>query len=221
MSHSGTKTSQMSDDELPASDSIYQMSNSMVDSMSDNMLDSKIDSMSDYELPISDSKLNDKLNNKPNDKFNKPNDKFSDKLNGKISEAIKTIELEEVVEKLPDGIDTPLGKIRENGVDLSGGEWQRVAIARALVSNAPIHILDEPTAALDPVAESRIYEMFGRVSAGKSTIFITHRLGAAKLADEILVINEGCVTEKGSHNELMAKGGIYADMFESQRSWYN
>jgi ATP-binding cassette subfamily B protein len=63
--------------------------------------------------------------------------------------------------------------------------------------------------------------MFGRVSAGKSTIFITHRLGAAKLADEILVINEGCVTEKGSHNELMAKGGIYADMFESQRSWYN
>lgn len=214
MSHSGTKTSQMSDDELPASDSIYQMGDSMKDSMSDNMIDSKIDSMSDYELPISDSKLNDKLNNKPNDKFN-------DKLNGKISEAIKTIELEEVVEKLPDGIDTPLGKIRENGVDLSGGEWQRVAIARALVSNAPIHILDEPTAALDPVAESRIYEMFGRVSAGKSTIFITHRLGAAKLADEILVINEGCVTEKGSHNELMAKGGIYADMFESQRSWYN
>ncbi len=196
MSYNGIKTS--------------QMSNSMVDSMSDNMIDSKIDSMSDYELPISDSKLNDK-----------PNDKFNDKLNGKISEAIRTIELEEVVEKLPDGIDTPLGKIRENGVDISGGEWQRVAIARALVSNAPIHILDEPTAALDPVAESRIYEMFGRVSAGKSTIFITHRLGAAKLADEILVINEGCVTEKGSHNELMAKGGIYADMFESQRSWYN
>jgi len=106
-------------------------------------------------------------------------------------------------------------------VDISGGEWQGVAISRALISNAPIRILDEPTAALDPVAESKIYEMFGKVSAGKKTIFITHRLGAARLADEILVIDGGCVAERGSHDELMAKEGIYAEMFESQRSWYN
>jgi len=138
----------------------------------------------------------------------------------KINDALKTIELTDTIEKLPNGIDTYLGKIKENGVDISGGEWQRVAISRALVSCAPIYILDEPTAALDPVAESNIYEMFGRVSTGKSTIFITHRLGAAKLADEILVIDDGRVSEKGSHNELINEGGIYAKMFESQRSWY-
>jgi len=139
---------------------------------------------------------------------------------GKIKEALGTIELTEAIEKLPDGIDTYLGKIKEGGVDLSGGEWQRVAIARALVSNAPVYILDEPTASLDPLAESNVYEMFGRVSTGKSTIFITHRLGAAKLADEILVIDDGRVSEKGSHGELMNRDGMYAKMFESQRSWY-
>ncbi|MEG6614164.1 hypothetical protein V6C42_15070 [Pseudoclostridium thermosuccinogenes] len=80
--------------------------------------------------------------------------------------------------------------------------------------------LEYRPASLDPVAESNVYEMFGRVSAGRSTIFITHRLGAAKLADEILVIDEGRVVEKGSHSTLMKKGGLYARMFESQRSWY-
>ncbi|PNT90932.1 ABC transporter ATP-binding protein [Clostridium thermosuccinogenes] len=138
----------------------------------------------------------------------------------KVREALKTVELTEAVEKLPNGIDTYLGKIKEKGVDMSGGEWQRLAIARTLVSSAPVYILDEPTASLDPVAESNVYEMFGRVSAGRSTIFITHRLGAAKLADEILVIDEGRVVEKGSHSTLMKKGGLYARMFESQRSWY-
>ncbi len=120
----------------------------------------------------------------------------------------------------PKGMDTPLGKIKEGGAELSGGEWQRVAIARALYSPAQIQILDEPTAALDPTAESHLYELFGRVSAGKSTIFITHRLGAAKLADEIVVINNGKVWEKGSHEELIKAGGIYAEMFQAQRSWY-
>jgi ATP-binding cassette subfamily B protein len=139
----------------------------------------------------------------------------------KINDALKTIELTDAIKKLPSGIDTYLGKIKEDGIDISGGEWQRVAIARTLVSCAPIYILDEPTAALDPVAESNIYEMFGRVSTGRSTIFITHRLGAARLADEILVIDNGTVSEKGSHNELISKDGIYAKMFESQRSWYN
>lgn len=128
--------------------------------------------------------------------------------------------LKEVIEKLPNGIDSYLGKIKECGTDLSGGEWQRLAVAKALYSQALVRILDEPTAALDPISESNMYEMFGKISKGKTTIFITHRLGAAKLADEIIVINEGIVAEKGNHNMLMSLGGIYAKMFESQRSWY-
>jgi ATP-binding cassette subfamily B protein len=95
-----------------------------------------------------------------------------------------------------------------------------VAIARSLVNRAPIHILDEPTASLDPVAESEVYEMFGKISRGKSTIFITHRLGAARLADEIFVIDDGHVAEQGTHGELIDKGGIYAEMFEAQRGWH-
>ena len=138
-----------------------------------------------------------------------------------ILEAVQALGLEEALSKLPEGFDTPLGKIKERGVDLSGGEWQRVAIARSLVSRAPVRILDEPTAALDPVAESEIYELFGRISRGRTTIFITHRLGAARLADEILVIAEGRVAEQGSHEALMALGGFYAEMFEAQRGWYS
>jgi ATP-binding cassette subfamily B protein len=137
-----------------------------------------------------------------------------------IREAADSLALSEAVSKLPEGLNTPLGRIKETGVDLSGGEWQRVAIARSLVSRAPIHILDEPTAALDPVAESEVYKMFGEISKGKSTVFITHRLGAARLADEILVIADGHVVEQGSHTELINIGGVYAEMFEAQRGWY-
>lgn len=138
----------------------------------------------------------------------------------RMEEAAEVIGLRKAVDALPEGFRTPLGKIRENGVDLSGGEWQRLAIARTLYSEAAMQILDEPTAALDPVAESGIYELFGRISAGKSAIFITHRLGAARLADEIIVIDDGKVAEKGSHEALLFKNGIYASMFEAQRSWY-
>lgn len=138
----------------------------------------------------------------------------------RLKEAINTISLDEAVGKLPDGVNTWLGKIKDEGVDLSGGEWQRVAIARNLYSGRPVSILDEPTAALDPVAESNIYEMFGRISAGKSTIFITHRLGAARLADEILVIDDGRVAEQGNHSFLVELDGIYAKMYESQKGWY-
>ena len=130
------------------------------------------------------------------------------------------VELDDTIVGLKKGIDTPLGKIAENGEDLSGGQWQKVAIARSLMSRAPIKILDEPTAALDPIAESRIYGEFERLMKGKTTIFISHRLGSTKLADEILVINEGSIVERGSHEELMRHSGVYTEMFESQRKWY-
>ena len=137
-----------------------------------------------------------------------------------IYEAISLMDLDNLTGNLSDGINTYLGKIKENGVDMSGGQWQRIALARNIYSSSLIRILDEPTAALDPVAESNIYEMFGKISTGKPTIFITHRLGAARIADEIIVIGDGKVEEKGSHESLIEKGGIYAQMFESQRSWY-
>lgn len=138
----------------------------------------------------------------------------------RLEEAVSLLDLQDTLDKLPQGKKTYLGKIKEGGMDLSGGEWQKLAIARALYNPAKIRILDEPTAALDPVAESNIYEMFGKISQGESTIFITHRLGAAKLADEIIVIADGAVAEQGDHETLMKKGGIYAEMYESQRSWY-
>jgi ATP-binding cassette subfamily B protein len=137
-----------------------------------------------------------------------------------IVEALEILSVGGAVSKLPEGIHTPIGKIKEGGVDLSGGEWQRIAIARSLISGAPVHILDEPTAALDPIAESEVYRLFSKISAGKSTVFITHRLGAARLADEIFVIADGRVAESGPHGALMEMGGIYAEMFEAQRGWY-
>ena len=138
----------------------------------------------------------------------------------KINKIIEQLELGDLVNNLPNGLDTYLGKVKEGSVDISGGQWQRLAVARALYSNASIRILDEPTAALDPIAESNIYKMFGKISEGLTTIFITHRLGAAKLADKIVVLSEGKVAELGNHDSLISQNGIYASMYNSQKSWY-
>ena len=139
----------------------------------------------------------------------------------RMYDALHAIELDDTVSRLPNGVNTYLGKITQNSVDLSGGEWQRLAIARSLYSDAPLSILDEPTAALDPVAESNIYQIFKQISAGKSALFITHRLGAARIADEIIVIDGGKVAEQGSHDKLLTQNGIYADMFNTQKGWYD
>ncbi len=134
--------------------------------------------------------------------------------------AAELVGLTPAVERLPQGFDTPLGKIKEGGQDLSGGEWQRVAMARTVASRASLYILDEPTAALDPLAESRLYDEFAELSRGKTTVFISHRLGSTRLADCILVLDNGAVAEAGTYDELMAADGLYAEMFEAQRSWY-
>lgn len=125
-----------------------------------------------------------------------------------------------LAEDLPQGVDTPLGKVMPDGQDVSGGQWQRIAMARCIASPAPIRILDEPTAALDPIAESEVYSRYAGISAGKTTIFISHRLGSTKLASHIFVMDRGRIVQEGSHAALMAEGGLYAAMYESQRGWY-
>ena len=124
---------------------------------------------------------------------------------------------------LADGIaelDTPLGKLEENGVDISGGEWQRIAVARACLPDCAFVILDEPTASLDPVAESDMYHSFAEVLKNRGCIMISHRLASARMADKIIVLSNGIVTEVGGHDDLMAMGGLYARMYESQSAWY-
>jgi len=137
-----------------------------------------------------------------------------------VAAAVTSAGLDELVAKLPEGIATQLGRLTDNGADISGGEWQKIAIARALFSRAPVKVLDEPTAALSPMAESEMFAMFAENTGYDTTIMISHRLGSTKLADCVLVFDKGGIAEQGSHTELMKKNGVYAEMFESQRSWY-
>ncbi|MBS4455560.1 ABC transporter ATP-binding protein [Tuanshanicoccus lijuaniae] len=140
--------------------------------------------------------------------------------NDELENVIEKTQLSEMVQQLKEGAHTLLGKISKEGTDLSGGQWQKIAISRTLISPAPIKILDEPTASLDPMAESIIYKEFEEVMKGKTTIFISHRLGSTKLAEKILVMDEGKLIESGSHQTLLDKEGVYAAMFEAQRRWY-
>ena len=123
------------------------------------------------------------------------------------------------IQELPEGYGTLLGRPL-GGVDLSGGQWQKLAIARALVRQAPVVILDEPTAALDPMAEAEVYRQFGEMTRGRTAILISHRLGSARLADRIVVLKAGKIVETGTHEELLARGGEYAGFFSLQAQWY-
>jgi len=139
-----------------------------------------------------------------------------------INQAISEAGISAKVKSLSQGLETPLGKQLEGGVDLSGGQWQRIAIARALMrlSTAEVLIFDEPTAALDPKTEHEIYSIFRQIAAGKTTIVISHRLGLAKIADRIAVMENGQIAEIGTHDELMELNEIYGSMFTRQASSY-
>lgn len=129
---------------------------------------------------------------------------------------LKLVKLDNVI----DDIDQNIGKLWEDNVDLSGGQWQRLAIARALARDADVCILDEPTSAIDPISERKLYELFSRLFETSMNIMISHRLYSTKNADEILVLSNGKVIESGTYDELIKMNGLYADMYETQRSWY-
>jgi ATP-binding cassette, subfamily B, bacterial len=127
---------------------------------------------------------------------------------------------EGVIQKLPRGYDQMLGRRFETGVDLSGGEWQKVALARAYLRDAQILVLDEPTAALDARSEHEVFERFAELTKGKMALLISHRFSTVKMADRIIVLERGVIAEDGRHEQLMAHGGRYAEMFELQASSY-
>ncbi|HEX9069330.1 MAG TPA: ABC transporter ATP-binding protein [Ktedonobacterales bacterium] len=125
-----------------------------------------------------------------------------------------------VIEKLPDGYDTMLGKWFDQGQQLSGGEWQKVALARAFLRDADLLVLDEPTASLDPQAEYDVFARFRELTQGKSALFISHRFSTVRLASRIFVLEHGRLIQEGSHEELVTQKGRYAELFELQAEAY-
>jgi subfamily B ATP-binding cassette protein MsbA len=130
-----------------------------------------------------------------------------------IVRAAELANASEFIDKMADGYDTLVG---ERGVTLSGGQRQRIAIARAIVRNSPILILDEPSTGLDAAAEQLVLDALGHLMEGKTSIVIAHRLATITRADVIFVIDEGAVVERGTHSELLARGGLYAELYEIQ-----
>ena len=138
-----------------------------------------------------------------------------------IKDAAVQSNADDYIMQLRDGYDTPLMRIFEpDGIELSGGQWQKLAIARAFYSDSDILILDEPTAALDPMAEQEIFNQFDRLRADKTTVFVSHRLSSATVASLIVVLENGEVVEKGTHRELMELGGRYCELFTTQAKRY-
>ena len=127
---------------------------------------------------------------------------------------------DDIIAGLPKGYETMLGKTFDEGVDLSGGEWQHLAIARAFMSDAQLLILDEPTAAVDALREHRLYQQLEDAAENKTVVFISHRFSTVRMADTIVVVDDGRCIERGSHEELMAQEGKYATMFSTQAARY-
>ncbi len=138
-----------------------------------------------------------------------------------LSNSITLSKVDSFLKDLPFGNDTILGRDFDNSIDLSEGQWQRIAMARVLYNNKPILILDEPTSKLDPMAESQMYSEFFEISKGKTTLFITHRLGSTVITDRTIVLSSGKIVENGTSDELIKLNGVFANMWNTQKQWYN
>lgn len=139
-----------------------------------------------------------------------------------IMELLRQINVDEVVEEQPNGLNELVGSFSDKANNLSGGQWQKISIARAAYNkDAKIMILDEPTSALDPVAEAQLYRNFTALTGNKTTILISHRLGITAIVDRILVFKDGEIIEDGPHKQLMERNGHYAKMYRAQAQWYS
>ncbi len=143
-----------------------------------------------------------------------------EKEDGRIRDSLERAGVWEFASRLPQGTDTLLFVDREGGVDISGGEAQKLALARALYKDAPFVVLDEPTAALDPISEAEVYTKFHEMVKDKTSIYISHRMASCRFCDDIVVFEDGQIVERGSHEELLARQGQYADMWHAQAKYY-
>ena len=139
----------------------------------------------------------------------------------RVRECIEKAGLRRKIESLKNGYETLLNReVYEDAVLLSGGETQRLMLARALYKDAPFIVLDEPTAALDPIAESEMYQKYNEMTVKKSSVYISHRLASTRFCDRIIMIADGGIAEEGTHEELLKAGGRYAELFEVQSKYY-
>ena len=140
---------------------------------------------------------------------------------GRVKDALERAGLGELPEKLEDGIYTYVDReFDDTGVVFSGGEKQKIAIARAIYKDAPFVIMDEPTAALDPLSECEVYAGFDKIAGGKTAIYISHRLASCRFCQDILVFDGGRVVQRGSHFELEKEEGLYREMWNAQAQYY-
>lgn len=140
--------------------------------------------------------------------------------NGRLGEAARKSQADRVIAKLPYGLDQMLGRRFEGGVDLSGGEWQKFALARAYLRDAQVLVLDEPTSALDAASELEMFQSFAELTEGRTALLISHRFSTVRMVDRIAVIEDSRIREQGTHQQLLARGGSYARMFELQTAGY-
>lgn len=138
----------------------------------------------------------------------------------RIVQAACAAGVDDWIQTLPNGYDTKLGNLFPNGQELSGGQWQKIGLARAFMSQAPILILDEPTAAMDAIAEFELFERFRQLTQGRTTIFTSHQFSSVRLADRIIVLDQGRILELGNHDQLMSQDNLYARMFRLQAEGY-
>ena len=139
----------------------------------------------------------------------------------RVKKCLELAGMWERIQKLPDKLQSQYGRtIYDEGIEFSGGETQKLLLARSIYKSAPILLLDEPTAALDPIAESELYQKYNQISEGKTAVFISHRLASANFCDRIILIENGAICEEGTHRELLAKKGKYYNLFELQAKYY-